>query len=609
MTTSKRMISHLAAFLLSSIAPIAHASCGSEAEVLFQSNAYADSLIEDLGFQGGSVISSQSDWERFLFSFRPNSSGDRIARTSIDFDKEKVVLATYATRATCLVEIDDAWLECESSSDSSTLSLKMFMDVYDSSYGCNIACMALGQVVYAVAVPLQWEVDTSNGFVIDVTGPCAEAASTSSTQIFQKLELVEFSSDIVCGSGECLDPNGTCAVEVQCFVDPCDVTSCGENESCTANYCGGCNAVCTPVGDSTATTTSGPTTTILTSVATTNSSLDVICPEGECLDPNGTCAIEVQCFADPCQVSSSCSDNEICIGNTCGGCHAVCVPSGSVTSTTSSTIFLDTTTLGSVSDILLDTTTSTVAIGTEVTSTIGTDSVPIDSDLCEQIRVVFNSSALSRFLVPDGKSGTNMTIVTSADVMSELLAGFYPTSSDASTTGLENIDFTTEQVIFGTYYQSSTCNAELESAEVTCVGTTVEVSMTVLDDSIGCETACDAEGQVVYALVTPIGADASFDTTVVGPCLDSPTTDSITLATTVASASITSVTAAVTTTTSSSTVQSSAASVSPTTKPSSAGNIPEANPNAVNSSNSLTPKLPFILLSSALVLFHLSWRL
>ncbi|KAL7482491.1 hypothetical protein ACHAW6_008164 [Cyclotella cf. meneghiniana] len=608
MTTSKQMIVQLAALLLLSASPIAHASCGSEAEVLFQSNAYADSLIDVGVFQGGSVISSQSDWETFLFSFRPNYDGDRLARTSVNFNEEKVVIASYATVATCLVEIDDAWLECESSSDSSAPSLKMFMDVYDASYGCNVACMAIGQVIYAVAVPLQWEIDTSNDVVIDVTGPCAEVASTSSTQIFEKLELVQFSSDIECGNGECLDPNGTCATEVQCFADPCDVTSCGDNAFCTSNYCGGCNAVCTPVDDSIA-TTSGPATTIITTSATTNSTLDVTCGEGECLDPNGTCAVEVQCFADPCQVSSSCSENEICIGSICGGCTAVCVPAGSLKTTTSSTILVDTTTIGNVSDIQLDTTTSTVAVETEVSSTPETDSVPKDSDLCDRIRVVFNSSALSRFLVPGGKSGTNMTIVTSEDVMNELLEGFYPTSSEASTTGLENIDFSTEQVIFGTYYQSSTCNAELESVELSCVGTTVEVSMTVLDDSIGCDTACDAEGQVVYALVTPIGADALFDTTVVGPCLDSPTTDSVTLSTTEASNSAATSTTTVATTSSSKTVPSNTASISPTTKPTLAENMPEANQDSVNSSNSLIPKLPLILLSSALVLFHLSWRL
>jgi hypothetical protein len=37
--------------------------------------------------------------------------------------------------------------------------------------------------------------------------------------------------------------------------------------------------------------------------------------------------------------------------------------------------------------------------------------------------------------------------------------------------------------------------------------------------------------------------------------------------------------------------------------------MPKANQDSVNSSNSLIPKLPFILLSSALVLFHFSWRL
>ncbi len=33
---------------------------------------------------------------------------------------------------------------------------------------------------------------------------------------------------------------------VNCLVDPCKSKTCGENEVCESNYCGGCNAVCKP---------------------------------------------------------------------------------------------------------------------------------------------------------------------------------------------------------------------------------------------------------------------------------------------------------------------------------------------------------------------------
>ena len=46
-----------------------------------------------------------------------------------------------------------------------------------------------------------------------------------------------------CMVGQCLSPNGVCASEVACFVDPCDVSDDCDGE-CEANYCGGCHAVC-----------------------------------------------------------------------------------------------------------------------------------------------------------------------------------------------------------------------------------------------------------------------------------------------------------------------------------------------------------------------------
>mmetsp|Transcript_39882 Transcript_39882/g.85970 ORF Transcript_39882/g.85970 Transcript_39882/m.85970 type:complete len:598 (-) Transcript_39882:165-1958(-) len=44
--------------------------------------------------------------------------------------------------------------------------------------------------------------------------------------------------------GQCLSLKGTCENEVQCFDDPCSVTTECSQDVCTTNYCGGCNAVC-----------------------------------------------------------------------------------------------------------------------------------------------------------------------------------------------------------------------------------------------------------------------------------------------------------------------------------------------------------------------------
>ncbi|KAL7514049.1 hypothetical protein ACHAXN_011301 [Cyclotella atomus] len=520
------------------------ATCGSH-QVLFQSNAYADSLADgDSKFEGGSVQTSQYEWDEFLTTFHPNIEGESIARTDIDFNEEKVVIGTYGTSATCMVEIDDVRLQCESV-DGAT-SVKLEMDVIDSSLGCQIKCMALGQVVYAVAVPVEWEIDT-NDIVVKATGPCLEETTTSSTEeVYQKLELIQYSLELDnCDSGECLSPNGTCAEEVLCFVDPCkpDLGACEADEICTSNYCGGCSAVCTPVDN---TTTSGPTSTVASQTTTTYSTTGSVEANDDLIDA-----------------------------------------------------------------IVLDTTTSSTQ-GVEVAVTTGaTDpnkivsppSVPTDDELCNQITVAYESSALARYLVLDGMSGSSVTIITSQDQMDELLAGFMPMTQDASISELEGVEFTTSQVIFATHYESNTCNIEIMTSNFVCDGTTIKLGMDLLDESAGCEVSCDAEGQVVYAIVTPIGAEAELDTTTNGPCLDAITIDSVTVATEAASTTDTASSVASTTTASTEDSDSNTNSVPQTTKPDS-GNVPEGIPRNGYLSNTSGP-MPSLVLGGIFLVFHL----
>ena len=461
-------------------------------EILFQSNAYADSLSNgNSTFRGGSILSSQSEWDTFLTDFHPNNEGESLSRTDIDFNKEKVMIATYGTSATCQVEIDNVYLNCDAD------AMKIEMDVYDASIGCDVKCMAVGQVVYAIAIPMEWEVDTDD-IVIDVTGPCVERSVTSSTEeVNRTVELIQ-NSGLDCGTGACLSSNGTCESEVSCFVDPCDVNQCEDGEVCSANYCGGCHFVCTPDNDT-------------------------------------------------------------------------------------------------ISEILLDTTTVATVSGIEGGNSSNIAPVPLpapvpsDSQLCDQIRDAFDSSALSRYLLPDGTREANVTIVTSQDEMDRILSGSMPMYADNSTTELENIDFTMEQVIFAAYYNSSSCNVEITTSNYTC--------MTILDDSAGCEVSCDAEGPVVFAMVIPIDAAASLSVMVNGPCLESPTLDSVTMATEVA------VTTSEASTTVASTTSTQLESNEPTTV-----NVPEGKPRDENSS-SLGSLSRFVSFGTGLVLFHLSWKL
>ena len=276
-------------------------------------------------------------------------------------------------------------------------------------------------------------------------------------------------------------------------------------------------------------------------------------------------------------------------------------------------ITTETTTSETASDdetngILLDTTTSGTASGIDVNESVdavtGSNNVapapaavlPTDDDLCDQIRVGFKSNALSRYLVPDGKSGESVTIVTSKDELDELLAGFLPTFGD-DTTELEDIDFSTEQVILASYYQSSTCNIELLAANFVCEGTVVKIGVAVLDESVGCEIACEAEDQVVYGIVTPLGADASLKVAINGPC------DSATIAT--AGPEVTEPSTTQATTTEATTTDTDAVS---STVPTDSGNVPEGIPRIEGSSCSSKNMSPMVMFSTALLL-HLSWRL
>ena len=101
-------------------------------EVLFQGNAYADSLREG----DGTVIDNDQDWQAFLAELVPNEVGAAPSRTNIDFSIEQVVVASYYMSSTCGLEIIDV------ESCPSTENVHLCMVVDDSSYQCDGACDA-----------------------------------------------------------------------------------------------------------------------------------------------------------------------------------------------------------------------------------------------------------------------------------------------------------------------------------------------------------------------------------------------------------------------------------------------------------------------------------
>jgi hypothetical protein len=117
--------------------------------------------------------------------------------------------------------------------------------------------------------------------------------------------MATMSTEVGCAEGFCEDFDGECGTKMNCFIDPCEMKSCGENETCESNSCGGCNARC------------------IGSVMTQNSAVIPFCPRGECHNPDGLCEAETFCAVDPCN-GHECAFGEVCQTNMCGGCHAIC---------------------------------------------------------------------------------------------------------------------------------------------------------------------------------------------------------------------------------------------------------------------------------------------
>jgi hypothetical protein len=117
-----------------------------------------------------------------------------------------------------------------------------------------------------------------------------------------------------CSKGFCLDFNGMCKPETNCFIDPCEMKRdlCDEaGMVCVANTCGGCNAQC-----------------VKNEMVEQNASVPPTihdCPRGECHNPDGQCEVEIMCQVDPCN-GYTCAFGEICQTNQCGGCHPICAP-------------------------------------------------------------------------------------------------------------------------------------------------------------------------------------------------------------------------------------------------------------------------------------------
>jgi hypothetical protein len=108
-------------------------------------------------------------------------------------------------------------------------------------------------------------------------------------------------------------------------------------------------------------------------------------------------------------------------------------------------------------------------------------------------------------------------VITDDDTWQSYLTEFIPQSTTDSMSRTD-IDFTTEQVAISTHYESSTCGMSFDSTKVCEEDDMITLYAVINNNSNECEEVCDAEGQVVFAVVTPVGETIAFDEEVVGGC-------------------------------------------------------------------------------------------
>ena len=108
-------------------------------------------------------------------------------------------------------------------------------------------------------------------------------------------------------------------------------------------------------------------------------------------------------------------------------------------------------------------------------------------------------------------------VITDNETWQSYLAEFTPIIATESMARTE-IDFTTEQVAISTHHEASTCGMSFDSAMACEEGGLITLHTVVNDSSHACDTICDAEGQVVFAVVTPAGADIAFEEEIGGGC-------------------------------------------------------------------------------------------
>ena len=127
-------------------------------EVLFSGGAYVDNLWNETSL----IIQDQEAWDSFVDMLSFVQQSDSLPRDTFDWSTEQVVVASAFESSTCGLSVTVA-TSCIIDSQPT-----VYLEVEDSSGGCQSVCDAEGQVIYVVVLPAE----VTPNVLVNMTSAC-----------------------------------------------------------------------------------------------------------------------------------------------------------------------------------------------------------------------------------------------------------------------------------------------------------------------------------------------------------------------------------------------------------------------------------------------------
>ena len=117
----------------------------------------------------------------------------------------------------------------------------------------------------------------------------------------------------------------------------------------------------------------------------------------------------------------------------------------------------------------------------------------------------------------DEPIGTGGLTITTQEDWDAFVSGF-SFGRDSDSFSRDTFDWSTEQVLVGSVFQSSTCGLSMLVSAACNVDGEAIVHMQVEDSSGGCDAVCDAEGQQVHIVTAPSSLTPEYSVHITDGC-------------------------------------------------------------------------------------------